>query len=678
MKISLNLLRHYLKIPVDISNLCSILNNLGLNVEEVSEKENDTILDLELTVNRSDCLSHFGIARELAAYFKLPLSKPIISLKEGNKLISELVNVEILNPDLCHRYCGRVILNVSVKESPEWLKSFIYSIGLRPVNNIVDLTNYVMYELGHPLHAFDYDKIAQKKVLIRTANKNEHILAINNKAYELTEDMLVIADGEKPIAIAGIIGGKETEISAQTKNIFLESAYFSPVSIRKTSKKLLLTTDASYRFERNTDINMLPLALNKAAQLIAEIAQGEIAQGIIDLYPNYHEGKKIYFRPSKIEYILGEKISLSFIQELFKRLDLEILDIKDDNWLVGIPSFRTDIEREIELIEIVAKHYGYDKIKSTMPQFNKKTIEHYSNYKLENYFRKNLVPLGFNEIISTSFLNTKIANLFKNDADCIEISNPISEDNKILRPNLASSMMLCAIHNFEHSANELFFFEIGKTFRNASDVKEEEYLGLLISVTESKNKWHYGNQKKDILYLKGIIEYLLKFWNIQWDNIKSNINYLHKELQSLIKINNEEVGYLGLLSFDIMQKLDIKQKILLAEININALANLSIPPMKFKQFPTQPTMKRDISLVFDKSIKFEQISNIFSNIQDDRFIGFKLIDLYKGPPIPPDKISYTFELSFNHPALTITSEDINELCNYIISEFQNKLSALLR
>ncbi len=678
MKISLNLLKNYLKIPVDTIKLCDILSNLGLAVEEVSEIGNDTILDIELTVNRSDCLSHYGIARELAAYFNSPLKRPLTSIKEGNKVINDLITIEIINPNLCHRYCGRVILNVSVKESPEWLKSFLLSVGLRPVNNIVDLTNYVMYELGHPLHAFDYDKIAQKKVLVRTAHSYEKILAINNKEYNLDDDMLVIADAEKPIAIAGIIGGKDSEISFETKNILLESAYFEPVNIRRTSKKLNLNTDASYRFERNTDINIIPLALNKVAQLIGEIAQGEVSQGIIDIYPIYHEGKKIKFRPSKVEYILGEKIPSSFIRELLKRLDFEILETKEDLWTIGVPSYRTDVEREIEVIEIIAKHYGYDKIKSTMPLISKKTLENYPNYKIENDIRKNLIPLGFNEIISSSFINRKIADLFKDNTELIEISNPISEDWNILRPNLASSMILCALHNLEHTGNELSFFEIGKVFHEGKEQLEAEHLCLLLSIQENKNNWDSPNQKKDLFYLKGIIEHLFRFLTLKWYKSEIPINFLHKDMQAIIEINNEKVGYLGLLNPHIMQKLDIKPKIALAELNLDIINKMPISNICFQAFPTQPTIVRNISLIFDNSIKFEAISKVFQEIKDDRLLSYKLIDVYRGASIPKDKISYTFELCFNHPYMNLTSEDINELCNYIISLMKDKLNASLR
>jgi len=678
MKISFNLLKNYLKLPVDAVKLCDILNNLGLAVEQVSENGNDTILDIEITVNRSDCLSHYGIARELAAYFNLPLKKPLTSIKEGTKLINELITIEIMNPNLCHRYCSRVILNVSVKESPEWLKSFLLSVGLRPVNNIVDLTNYVMYELGHPLHAFDYDKIAQKKVLIRTAFNYEKILAINNKEYNLDNDMLVIADAEKPIAIAGVIGGKDSEISFDTKNILLESAYFDPVNIRRTSKKLDLNTDASYRFERNTDINIIPLALNKVAQLIGEIAQGELSQGIIDIYPIYHEGEKIKFHPSKVEYIIGEKIPLPFIRELLKRLDFEILETKEDLWTIGIPSYRTDVKREIEVIEIIAKHYGYDKIKPTMPLIAKKTLENYPNYKIENDIKKNLIPLGFNEIISSSFLNRKIADLFKNDIELIEISNPISEDCNILRPNLASSMILCTKYNLEHSNNELSFFEIGKVFQEGKAQLEAEHLCLLLSIQENKNKWASTHQKKDIFYLKGIIEHLFRFLTLKWDKPEVPINFLHKDMQSIIKINNEKVGYLGLLNPKIMQELEIKPKIALAELNLDIINKMPISNICFQPYPTQPTIFRNISLIFDKNIQFEAIKKVFDEVKDDRFLSYKLIDVYRGASIPKDKISYTFELSFNHPHMNLTSEDINELCNYIISAMKDKLNASLR
>jgi len=679
MKISLNLLKHYLKISIEASRLCEILTNLGMAVDNVVTAEHDTILDVEITVNRADCLSHIGIARELAAYLIKPLHTQVSSMKEGPRPIESFVDVEIQAPDLCNRYCGRMVLGVKIQESPDWLKNFIISIGLRPVNNVVDIANYVMYDLGQPLHTFDYDKIGKQKIIVRRARNNEKIIAIDNKSYDLTDEMLIIADADNPVALAGIIGGKDSEIGETTKNIFLEGAFFDPASIRSTSRKLGLNTDASYRFERMTDINVLPLALHKVAQMIAELGQGEIAKGLIDVYPVFHKEKKIRFRPARVEFLLGEKIPYPWIQELLKRLGFEILDMSEHFWLVGVPSYRVDSGREIELIEMIARHFGFGKINSTLPFVNKKTIPDYDNFKLENYLRKVLVSSGFNEVISYSFLSEATIALFaEENKHALPLKNPISEENNVLRPNLAASMSLIAQYNMQHDISALKMFEIGKVFWHDAAHNEEERLGMVLVASEGKNKWDYGAGNDDIFYFKGVIEEVLKPWSVEWEYTGNKLPYLHPELQCGLKIDGQMIGYLGILSVQVMQKLELQKQLMVMELTIDKLAQLPSREMKYTPFTLHPMVERSISFLIDTTIKFKEIMDTLMTIKDDRIKGFRLVDVYKGSSLPEGKISYTVGVELQHPAKTLSSDEANEVLNYITSEIIEKLKATLR
>jgi len=475
MKISLDWIQNYIDVDLPVTRLVEVLDNIGLLIEDWEEKNGDVILDVETYANRPDTLGHMGIAREMAAALGLALKEQRLPLTETNENTSDLIDVQIWDEDLCSRYCGVIVKNIEIGPSPEWLIKKIEAMGLNPINNVVDVTNYVLFATAQPIHAFDLDKIAGRKIIIRRAKRGEKLVSLEAKDVDLTSDMLVIADEEKPVALAGVIGGENTAVSDATQNVFIESAHFDPVSIRKTSKATGIQTDAAYRFERGSDVLFPPEAARMAASLFSQFG-GKVCKGIVDVYPKPRKIKTVMLRAYRVASLLGVEIDNGFIEKTLTDLGFQMENKQPGIWQVKIPLFRIDIERETDLVEEIARFYGYEKIPIQLPPF--RSIELTPDPKKERIktLRQLLFHYGFDEVVNFSFMDPEKEEKFSSDLDPIPIRNPISTKAAFLRTTLLGGLLENVVWNTNRGAEGVHIFEIGNIFHLDNETHNEQLM----------------------------------------------------------------------------------------------------------------------------------------------------------------------------------------------------------
>jgi phenylalanyl-tRNA synthetase beta chain len=679
MKVSVNWLKELIDLDCSDHELIESLNKIGLMVEETVEKEDDLILDIETYPNRPDTLGHLGIARELSIVFKKPLKELNLSINWLEESVNDFIEINIKDESLCQRYVGAIVKEIKVGDSPNWLRKRLEYLGLRSINNVVDVTNYVLMLTGHPIHAFDLDKIEDKKVIIRKAHPGEKILTLEEKVEELSPDMLVIADSKKPIAIAGVIGGEESGVKEKTKNVLIESAYFDPVSIRKTSKRLGLITEASYRFERGADIEFPPQAAKIAVSLLSSFG-GKVANGMIDEYPVQSKRKTIVLRIPKVFNVIGIVIGKNFIEDVLNFIGCEITKTNPDVWHVQIPSHRVDLEREIDLIEEIARFYGYENIPSELPVL--KITENTFNSKREriNQIKNYMTSLGYDEVINYSFTDPGKDDLFRNNKNPIEVRNPISVYSSRMRTNLLNGLLQNIVWNINRGAEKINIFEIGKIYYWLDEAPKEE-LFLAIAGTGIYKKKHWKEEKKemDFFVLKGVVEALIeKLKYIPYSFEKENCEFLEPDFSLKINIKGEKAGFLGLIKEDIRKKYEINQKVFVAEINLDSMLNKSLPLIKFNAFSKFPSIVRDISFVINKEIPYGEIENELEKIAPPILKDFELYDYYSGPSIPSDKISMTIRFIYSHLGKTLSAEEVQVVHNRIIESLKNRFGIKLR
>ncbi|MCS7228677.1 MAG: phenylalanine--tRNA ligase subunit beta [Candidatus Kryptonium sp.] len=647
----------------------------------------DVVYDISITPNRPDCLSHIGIARELAVAFGLKLKKPEIKIIESNRKITDFASVEIIDSVNCPRYAARVVFNVKVEPSPKWLQNYLQSVGLRPINNIVDITNFVLYEIGHPLHAFDYDKLAGHKIIVKCANEGETFITLDGKARTLRKDTLMICDAEKPVAIAGVMGGANTEITSETKNVLIESAYFNPISIRRTSKYLGLSTDASYRFERGADPEAVIWAVNRAAQLMAEIAGGEVLQGIIDVYPVKIETKIVTLRFARLNSVLGVDVHKNEVAKILEGLEFEILNQDEERLTVKIPTFRPDIEREIDLIEEVARVYGYDKIPDKM-----QSVIHFSDKKIKVDFheivRERLIGAGFKEVVTNSMLDENKTALF--GKNFVKVLNPLSKEMSTLRTSLIPSALDVVKHNFGYGIKNLKFFEIGKVYRIAFDEDEkpryvdnyveEERLLILITGLAEPISHDIKERNFDIYDLKGEVERLFRsifLENYQFIYYSNNSGLADLEIG--VEIAGKYAGRLIKVSDEILEKFDIESDIYIAEVDFDLLCKHSkIEERRYSELPRFPSVYRDLAFVVDEEVPVGEIEKAIKEKIGETLRSIRLFDIYRGEKIGEGKKSVAFSLEILSREKTLTDEEVNELINKVVNYISQKFGAQLR
>src|SRR5215831_17116960 len=516
MKVSYNWLKEFVDITETPQQLGTRLTNLGLAVDALESHTNDWIFELDIATNRPDCLSHFGVAREIAAAYGTVLKPRKFELREAGKRASEVFSISISDADLCARYCGRYVAGVKIGPSPEWLRDRLEVLGIRSINNVADVTNYVMMELGQPLHAFDADLLEDQTIIVRRAELDERIVTLDGAERELNPSVLVIADARRAVAVAGVMGGAETEISASTKNVLLESANFDPLSIRKTSRALGLSTEASYRFERGADVEMARYACDRAASLIQAVAGGTVYRGVIDVYPRQRKPVAVNLRRHRIEAFLGAAVPDATVEQIFSRLGFKV-KTTHEGWNVEIPTHRIDITREEDLLDEVARHYGFDKFPSTLPEW--------SGYgsplpteAAERLLRNQLAALGYSETIPLVFSDASREQRFRPNVQPVRLLNPMAEDEAILRTSQVPSMLRTIEWNLNRGIRHMQLYELGKIYRHGG---ENRSLILAATGVERAKTVHEPQREFDFFDLKGDVEAILERFNIQ---LKSSAN----------------------------------------------------------------------------------------------------------------------------------------------------------
>jgi len=655
MKFSFNWLQSFFdkKLPKP-EKLAEILTMHCFEVEKVEKIGKDFVLDIDVLPNRTDCYSHLGIAREISSILGLKLKEEKWKIQEEKNLkAKDFASIKVFSG--CQRYTARVILDVKVGESPQWIKERLEACGIKPINNVVDITNYVMLELGQPLHAFDLEKIEGKKVIVRFAKKGEKISTLDDEKYDLDKDILVIADQKKPIAIAGIKGGKETGISENTKIVLLESANFDPVIIRRGSAKLDLKTDASLRFSHGLDPNLTEIAINRAAFLISKICGGKVAKGILDYYPEKALPKKIKLEIEKVESLLGVKIPKSRILKILKNLGFKV----NQKLEVEVPTFRRDVSIQEDLIEEIGRIYGYEKIQKQFPISALIPPKKNPEIFWENFVKDVLVSLGFTEVYNYSFLSKEDIENFGFKKEAMEIENPASAFYQFLRPSLIPGLIKNVQKN-QAEFSEIKIFEIGKIFKNK---KEKKALAGVIT----GEKFFEAKGVIDALLKKmGISNFYFDFYQPTPEESKISIWKIKKSAE--IKIDGEEIGFLGEISKRILEKYKIKNNIVAFDIDFEKLAKLATEEHEYEPFSVYPAIVRDISVLVPKNVLVEEIMNVIEEAAGKLIRDIDLFDIYE--EIEEERKSLAFRIIFQLKERAILPEEVEKAFQKIIENLE--------
>jgi phenylalanyl-tRNA synthetase beta chain len=646
--------------------------------------QTDTIFEIGITPNRSDCLSHIGVAREIGILVNKKLNEPKVLLKENKSPASKFAKIEIHDKEKCPRYSARLLRNIKINPSPKWLQDILSSVGIRPINNVVDVTNYILMEIGHPLHAFDFDKLAGHKIVVKTAQEGDKFITLDGKERTLAAETLMICDAERPIAVAGVMGGANTEISDTTTNILIESAYFNPKNIRRTSKYLGLSTEASYRFERGTDIDITVVAANRAAQMIQELAGGDILKGVLDAYPKKRKPTIVKARVSRINSIIGISLPKAQIISLLKKIGLTARSSSKDELLVTVPSFRNDILEEIDIIEEVARVYGYNNIETKTHA----AIDFSSNVRtnaLQDEVREYLIGSGFNEILTIGLQDEATMSL--SGRTLVKVINPVSAEMAALRTSLVTSALGIVKHNNNHGIKDLRLFELGnihlfidgKPSNSLEAYKEEERLLLLMNGNQMPVS--YGNTARvvDMFDMKGEVTALLsKFCLDNYRFIYYDTNEVLSEPCVGIEINGTYAGFFGKVRKQIADKLDIDEAVYVCEMNIRALRDGWVRDRKFSPLPKFPSVTRDLAFTIDVTLPQNKVEDVIRQVGQPLCKSVVLFDSYSGQQTGKDKKSVAYALEFQSPDHTLTDDEIDRALAKIIETVQRQCNGVLR
>jgi phenylalanyl-tRNA synthetase beta chain len=678
MKISLNWLKEFVDIPSEPRQLKSDLTMVGLNVESFAAAGDDWVLDLEITTNRPDCLSHYGVARELATLYRKPLKRLEIFVKESGARTAEEASIQIADPDLCARYCGRVVQNVEVMPSPDWLAKRLEAVGQRPINNVADVTNYVLMELGHPLHAFDLGRLRERKIIVRRAHPGEQLRTLDGTGRTLTPENLVIADALRPVALAGIMGGEDSQIFSTTRSVLLESAWFDPLSIRRTAKAYGMHTEASHRFERGADIEMAPVALDRATKMIAELAGGEILRGVLDVYPKPRLREDLVLRRSEIRRILGAEVLWEEVERTLRSLGFMTERRASEGWRVTPPSFRLDVTGEVDLIEEVARHFGYDhlpaRLRSAPPRVERNAIR-----EKELAVSNLLSSLGYHETIQLSMVDPEENFRFAGEPPVV-LANPLSQEASALRSSAGPTMVHALRWNLDRDRNDVRLFELGKTYSLSPAGTPEERRVLTLGLTGRRRpaSVHDNERALDFFDLKGDIEVLLGLFEIAGLEFEKESHQHYEAGQSgRFTSQGETLVVLGRLSRKIEQDYKLRQPSWLAEVGLERLLTFPLRSRTFRAFSRFPAVERDFSLVVPETVMFAQFEAALRRLTLDEIQSLRPIDLFKGGPIPAGHYSLLLRVTFQSQTHTMTSEEIAAASQGIIAVLE-ALGARLR
>jgi phenylalanyl-tRNA synthetase beta chain len=659
---------------------------VGTPASKIFEIENDDVFEIGLTPNRADAMSHLGVARDLKAgllqkEISLELITPSVSaFRVDNRMLN--IDVDVKNKDLAPRYCGVTISGLKVEDSPTWLQNRLRAIGSTPINNVVDATNYVLHELGQPLHAFDAVKITGNKVVVRTLKAGTKFTTLDNVERELHEEDLMICAGIKPLCIAGVYGGIDSGVTESTTSIFLESAYFNPISIRKTAKRHGLNTDASFRFERGIDPNITKYALKRAALLIQEVAGGEITNDIIDIYPKKIEDYQVRLSFDNAKSLIGEEIPRETIKQILTSLEITVNNVTEAGLGLTVPTYRNDVQREADIIEEVLRVFGYnnvtttDKLNASISYSSK-----FEDYKLRNIIGNQLVSQGFYEIMANSLTTpeyTKLSAQYE-EAHDVNMLNPLSGDLSVMRRSLLFSGLEAIAHNINRKRTDLKLFEFGKTYHYFEEEREEQkHLTLLVTGNRTKDSWVSGINKSDFFFLKGTVVTTLERLGI----LRFNEFPVESDLFTegvTFQFGKTKLVEFGLVNKPVLKHFGIGQEVLFADFSWDALLDIARNnTIMFRDIPKYPEVKRDFALLLDESVTFESVYKIAKQTEKQLLKEINLFDVYQGKNLPKGKKSYAVSFTLQDDRKTLTDRQIDKIMSKLQANFERELGAELR
>lgn len=642
----------------------------------------DVIFEINVTPNRPDCLSVVGIAREIAAILGTGLNYPDFSVTESDEDINKLAGVELLDSQKCPRYSCRVIRNVGIGPSPAWLRTRLESSGIRSINNVVDVTNYVLLELGQPLHAFDYDLIEGRKIIVRAAGEGEIIKTLDGIERKLTPDDLLICDSKRPVALAGVMGGSNTEVSESTKNILLESAYFDPSTVRKTSRKTGLKSESSYRFERGVDPNGVTRALDRAAALIAELSGGQVAKGRIDEYPARIEPALVGLSLTRVNSILGTGIDTEEVMRITEGLGFEKAAESDGRITFRIPTWRVDVTREIDVIEEVARLHGYGSVPVTLPPVIMKSEAMDPAKKVERRFREIFITGGFSEAINFSFEDYELLSLF-GKSEALRILNPLSSDGAVMRTSLLPGLIRNAALNLNRQEQDVRLFEIGKIFIPGGESGlPVEITKLAAAATGRRQPELWDKEEFDFYDFKSLLDKGLEALSLS-GAVKfrrtAEIGFLHPGKSAVLSAGGEDCGFIGELHPDLSERLGISKRLYIAELDLDALTRQFRKIRKaFTPLPRFPSVRRDIALIVDEETPASSILDEIGRLDSKLIEDAEVFDVFTGGPVEKGKKSIAVSLQLRAQDKTLTEDEINKVQDKTIKKLRLALGADLR
>ncbi len=679
MRVPIEWLKEYVDVQASPEELAHRLTMAGLEVEAIEHEEGEPVLNVKVTPNRGDCLSMVGVAREVAALYGLPLRHPMPaarSTEPGDA--AQYAHIQIIDEDLCPRYAARIVRNVRIAPSPEWMQKRLTLAGMRPINNVVDVTNYVMLELGQPLHAFDLDLLPGGQIVVRRAKPGERIVTLDGIERELQPEMLMICDATHPVAVAGVMGGGETEVTPNTRNVLLESAHFHPTSIRRTSQRLQLSTEASYRFERVVDPGGVVSALDRACELLQQIGAGEPVSGVVDVYPRPAQERTVTLRPERCNLLLGLNLDAQTMLDCLRRLQLNA-ELRDGVVHVTVPTFRPDLNIEEDLAEEVGRVYGYENIPERLPFGHTHRGGDSPDTRLIRPLQEAFVRAGLMEV-HTHTLRAP-GPLDDPARTPVRVRNAASEELSTLRNSLIPSLMDVVVHNLARRQTEIFLFEVGRVFRVLPDGDYEETLKAGFAITGSvfPPGWDARYPAADFFTAKGIVQTLLETVGVEEAQyVPASDPRFHPGRSARVLVGERDVGIFGELHPDILEKLDISRRTVLAgEFDVYTLWSLATRRVRYVPLPRYPAVLRDLAVVAPEDLPYQQVEQTVRQAGGDLLESVRLFDVYRGERIPEGTRSLALSLTFRSQERTLTDDEVDQIVGRIVQALEG-IGAKLR
>ena len=660
------------------------LTAAGLPLDGIERRDpadpRSVVYDLDVFTNRPDCMNHFGVARELAALYDLALRPPSGRVPRGGLATTLAARVEVETPALCPRYAARAVLGVSVGPSPAWMKDRLEAIGQRSINNVVDATNYVLWEMGQPLHPFDRDRLEDRRIIVRTARPGEMLITLDGEERRLQPEMLVIADARAPVALAGVMGGRASEIGPQTKNVLLESAWFDPVSVRRTSKALGLHTDASHRFERGADPQATVAALDRAAALIAEVAGGQVTDPPIDVQARPEPERVATLRPARTAVLLGRAPSEEAMRGTLGRLGFAVDAADPARWSVRVPSFRRDVTREVDLIEEIARHTGYDAIPSSLPRLHDPEGGRNAETRGVDDVRAALLGAGLTEAINFVMSNRDECLLLEPRTQPVAIDNPLSSAAASLRTTLLPGLLRNAAHNLNRGAAGCHLFEIGRVFEPAAGRPAERLRAAgLVTGRAILSHWSLGRREVDLYDARGAVELLLE--RLEWTHLRFSSDRIPADAPLAgprVIAGSAEAGGLGEVRIDLRRRFEIERPVFAFEIDLDLCGRDRPGERRFAGLPRFPAVRRDLALVVGDTVTVNDVEEAIRGASGLPIAGLQVFDRYRGEGVPPGHASVALQIVFQHPERTLEADEVQAAQETIVKALQTRFGARLR